>query len=45
MAALTTDGPIALAARVLGAVSLLAVGVIHVQQYVERDESASPSAP
>jgi len=36
MAALTTDGPVALAARVLGAVSLLAVGVIHLEQYVER---------
>jgi hypothetical protein len=33
---MATDGPIALTSRVLGAFSLLAVGVIHLQQYQER---------
>jgi hypothetical protein len=32
---MTTDGPLALGARVLGALSLLAVGAIHLQQYLE----------
>jgi hypothetical protein len=33
---MTTDGGFALAARLLGAVSLFAVGAIHLQQYQER---------
>ncbi len=32
---MTTDGHVALAARVLGALSLLAVGVIHLHEYQE----------
>jgi hypothetical protein len=33
---MTTDGKVALAFRVLGALSLMAVGGIHLQQYAER---------